>query len=227
VLVFDEIDKAEEHDFLYALLGELYRKTVICITNDPAWLARLEDRLRSRLLPETLEFRPYTQDETKGILLQRIEYAFIPAAWPEDALNPIVEAATAAGDIRAGLFLLREAGRAAEEAGAKRILPEHAQAAIGRLPRIADAKAGLLEDDEQAVLAIVKQQSGAGMGDLYRAYEEAGGKATYKTFQRRIEKLEKAGLVTTARKTGGVEGNTTVVELKGTRTLAEYARPDA
>src|SRR3989338_3973403 len=33
VFVFDEIDKAEEFDFVYAILEDLYRKSVIMITN--------------------------------------------------------------------------------------------------------------------------------------------------------------------------------------------------
>jgi cell division control protein 6 len=226
VLVFDEIDKAEEHDFLYNLLGGLYKKSIIAITNDSSWVARLEDRLRSRLLPENLEFKPYGKDETKAILLQRIDYAFVPGAWDAQAVNVVVERTFAARDIRTGIFLLREAGRAAEEAGSRRILPEHVQAALERLPRLEESKAAGLEDDEQLVLGTIKEHSGKLMGDLYQAYEQAGGKATYKTFQRRIERLEKAGLAVTRRVTGGREGNSTAVEYTGSKTLAEYARPD-
>ena len=78
VFVFDEADKLEDLDFLYMIMEEIYRKTIILITNYREWVTSLEDRIKSRLMPEMIEFRPYNYEETKGILKQRAEYAFHP-----------------------------------------------------------------------------------------------------------------------------------------------------
>src|SRR3989338_4297890 len=50
VFVFDEIDKAEDVDFIYFILENIYRKTVIIVTNYKSWLDDLDERLKSRLL---------------------------------------------------------------------------------------------------------------------------------------------------------------------------------
>ena len=47
VLVLDEVDKLEDNDFLYAFLEEIYRKTIILITNYKEWIAELDSRIKS------------------------------------------------------------------------------------------------------------------------------------------------------------------------------------
>ena len=58
VFFFDEIDKAEELDFLYSILEEIYRKSILIITNDVDWVKNLDPRIKSRLMPEIMEFKP-------------------------------------------------------------------------------------------------------------------------------------------------------------------------
>ena len=47
VFVFDEIDKAEELDFLYSLLEGVYRKSMLIITNDSGWANNVDPRIKS------------------------------------------------------------------------------------------------------------------------------------------------------------------------------------
>lgn len=221
VFVFDEIDKVEDYEFLYSILNDVEKKTVILITNYKDWIAKLEDRIRSRLLPEQLEFKPYTKEETKEILKQRIGYAFVPGVWAQDAFDLVAARAGELHDVRGGLFLLRQAGLAAEEAGQKRIALAHAHTALERLGNFTEEKAADLVDDEKLVLELVKNNSGKKIGELFEAYTTKGGIGTYKTFQRRIEKLEKGGLITANKTFGGKEGNTTVVTYQQP-TLTEF-----
>ena len=80
--MFDEIDKAEDLDFLYALLNDIYKKSIVLITNYKNWLDTVEDRIKSRLLPEVLEFAAYDSTQTKEIMKPRVGYAFAaPYAW--------------------------------------------------------------------------------------------------------------------------------------------------
>ncbi len=211
VFVFDEIDKVEDFDFLYSILNDIEKKTVVLITNYKDWIAHLEDRVRSRLLPEILEFRQYTKEETKEILKQRVGYAFVPGVWSQDAFELAANRAGELHDVRAGLFLLRQAGLAAEEAGQKRIALAHAQKAIEKLSSFENQKVISLEDDETLVLGLVKSNSGKKIGELFELYTKQAGTGTYKTFQRRIEKLEKSGMISVNKTFGGKEGNTSVI----------------
>ena len=81
VFCFDEIDKVDDYDFLYAILSDIYKRSVLIITNYPDWLSKLEHRIQSRLLPESLGFKPYSAGETQEILKQRKEVAFVPHVW--------------------------------------------------------------------------------------------------------------------------------------------------
>ncbi|MEM4239583.1 MAG: AAA family ATPase [Candidatus Woesearchaeota archaeon] len=212
VFVFDEIDKAEDLDFLYALLNDIYKKSIVLITNYRDWLNDVEDRIKSRLVPEILEFAAYDSEQTKEILKQRTSYAFVPGVWQADAFTMLADKAGEMRDVRKGLYLLREAGLAAEEKASRKITVEHAQKAIDKLSEFIKKDKEDLDNDLQLVLDVVKAQSGSRIGDLFKAYAEKGGPSAYKTFQRKVEKLSKAGLVETEKITGGKEGNTTIVK---------------
>ncbi len=212
VFVFDEIDKAVDLDFLYALLNDIYKKSIVLITNYRNWLNDVEDRIKSRLVPEILEFAAYDSHQTKEILKQRTGYAFVPGAWQADAFSMISEKAGELCDVRKGLYLLREAGLAAEEKASKKISVEHAQKAIDKLSEFMKKDTEELDDDTQLILGIAKENSGSRIGDLFKTYAEKGGKSAYKTFQRKIDKLNKGGFIETEKITGGKEGTTTLVK---------------
>ena len=108
VFAFDEIDKLEDYDFLYLILEEIYRKTIILITNYRKWILDLDERIRSRLTAEMRAFKPYNAQETKGILKQRIGYAFIPNTWEDSAFELAAIKADELGDIRTGLYHLKQ-----------------------------------------------------------------------------------------------------------------------
>jgi hypothetical protein len=56
---------------------------------------------------------------------------------------------------------------------------------------------------------------------LFKKYQKSGGKGTYKTFQRRVEKLSKGGFVNTKKVVGGKEGTTTIISEKN-KSLDEF-----
>ncbi len=220
VFVFDEIDKAEDYEFLYSLLTDIYKRSIILITNYKEWLTDIEARLQSRLVPEVLEFKEYNREETEGILKQRIEYAFVSDVWSPDAFSLIAKTAFELKDIRMGIHLLRESGLAAEEKASKKILLENAKIAVQKIQELSLKNSADLEEDTQLALAVCKEQSGGKIGDLFKIYKERGGQGTYKTFQRKIAKLEQNNFIT-ATKVTGKDGNTTLISAKE-RKLTEY-----
>ena len=62
-----------------------------------------------------LEFKPYSREETRGILQHRVELAFVPKVWQTNAFEKIVDKTYDLKDLRSGLYLLHEAGLGAEE----------------------------------------------------------------------------------------------------------------
>jgi archaeal cell division control protein 6 len=213
VFVFDEIDKAEDLDFLYYVLEEIHKKAVFLITNYKTWMLELDERIKSRLVPELLEFKQYNKEETKQILQERLRYAFYDGVWSDDSFKLIYEKAYEAKDIRTGLFLLRESALIAEDSSSKKISEEHVKKALRKIDEFTIKNKDLLEEETQIIYEIVKQRSGSKIGDLYKEYTKRGGNSSYKTFQRKINKLEEAKFVSTKKQTG-TGGNTTIVEKK-------------
>lgn len=221
VLVFDEIDKAAEFDFLYSLMQELLKKSVILITNYKSWLIELDERIKSRLTPELLAFNEYSGRETLEILKQRRGHAFVPGVWEEEAFSIVSQRATAAKDIRTGLFLMREAAAKAEAAANRTITAEHVKQALAGMDEFTIKNSQDLKEDEQAIYTIIKEHSGKKIGELYNLYKKTGGEASYKTFQRKIAALDEGNFVTLERQTGE-GGNTTIVHRQTTTKLTEF-----
>ena len=222
VFVFDEVDKLEDLDFLYMILEEIYRKTIILITNYKDWLIDLDERIKSRLMPELIEFKPYNFEETKGILKQRTEYAFYPNVLSNEAFELIAKKTFELQDMRIGLHLMKEAARIAEDKSSRKILLEHAQQALQKIDEFTIKKTADLASDEQMILDLVKNNSGKRIGDFFKIYQDNGGKLVYKSFQRKIEKLEKSKFIVVEKTAGGDEGNTTIIKHNSERKLTDF-----
>lgn len=222
VLAFDEIDKAEDFDFIYSLLEGIHRKSILLITNFKETITSLDPRIISRLTPEMLEFAQYSPSETHGILKERKGYAFVTGVWEEEAFTKVADTCAELKDIRSGLYLLREAGLAAEEASSKKILFEHASIAVSKLNEFTIKNTEELADEKQRVLALIKEHSGLKIGDLFTHYQHLGGRATYRTFQRTIERLAQGKFILAEKTQGGAEGNTTIVKAIDHKKLTEF-----
>ena len=223
VFAFDEVDKLEEIDFLYSILEEIYKKSVILVTNYKDWFEDLDDRVKSRLMSEVLEFKPYNLEETRDVLKQRAEYAFVPDVFENDAFELIVKKTAETQDIRVGLHLMREAGNIAEEKSSRKITLEHAKKAATKINEFTIKKSSDLTEDEQNILNIIKKNSEKKIGELYTIYKEQGGELVYKSFQRKIEKLQKNKFISVKKLSGGAEGSTSIVKYAtATKKLTEF-----
>ncbi len=222
VFAFDEVDKLEEIDFLYAILEEIYKKSVLLVTNYKDWFEDLDDRVKSRLMSEVLEFKPYNLSETKDVLKQRVNYAFIPNVFDDNAFELIVKKTAESQDIRVGLHLMRESGNIAESKSSRKITLQHANEAIKKINEFTIKKSTDLTEEEQKILNLIKKNSEKKIGDLYTIYKDQGGELVYKSFQRKIEKLQNNKFIT-VEKTSGKGGNTSIVQYAGsTKKLTEF-----
>jgi len=192
-IALDEIDKAKEYDFLYQIVENIPKFTLIMITNEKGFLATMDQRIRSRLVVEELEFPPYKRDEVKTILENRKKEAFAPGSWGKEAFDLVVERCYPHSDIRAGLVLMREAGREAEKNAAKKITVEHVMRAKSGVVEAQIESSSALDEREKKVLRVIKDNKGIETGKLAIALKEEGLDVPDSTLRRILQKLDKGG----------------------------------
>ncbi|MCC5994110.1 MAG: AAA family ATPase [Candidatus Aenigmarchaeota archaeon] len=119
IVVLDEVDQLVKNDssVLYDLLRiENYTKQkigLIFISNDKYVFRNVEERIRSSLNLEEIEFKPYTFLEMKDIVEERMKEAFVAY---EDGVSALIAARAAEkGDVRIALEILLKAGRIAKD----------------------------------------------------------------------------------------------------------------
>lgn len=223
VFVFDEIDKIEDHDFLYTIIENIYRKSIILISNYKDWISNLDGRIKSRLLPDLIEFLPYNENETTEILKQRLKYAFVNEVWNQEAFNKVASKTCEMQDIRSGLYLLKESGEIAQGESSKKITADHVATAIKKLEDFTVKDKENLQDDSRSILQLIKENQNSKIGSLFKLYNETGGDISYKTFQRRIKKLEIDGFIH-VKKVTDKEGNTSIIKTKDiSKKLSEFS----
>ena len=221
VVVLDEVDKLEDQDLIYTLLEDIYRRSLILITNYEDCLEKIDSRIISRLTPETLKFNAYNKIETKEILKQRVFYAFVKDAWNEGAFNLIAEKTFELSDIRLGLFLLKEAGLIAESESSKTVNLKHAEKAISKLADFKIRNNSELTEEENKILDLIKDNSGRSATEIYDAYNKVGDK-TYRTFYRKLKDLEKAKLISIEEVEKEHGGKRSIINYGYTKRLNEF-----
>lgn len=222
VFVFDEIDKIEDFGFLYMILEEIYRKSIFMITNNREWSFNLDKRIKSRLIPEIVNFKPYNLNEVNGILRQRMESAFYDNIWENEAFEHLVKKTYELEDIRSGLFLMRESGQIAENDSSKKINKEYVEKSIEKLDSFFIKSSDTLKDETRVIFNIIKKHSNIKSGELFKIYQKEGGKIAYKTFQRNIKKLQQDKFISVKKIIGGVDGSTSIINLNINKKLSDF-----
>jgi len=215
VFAFDEIDKIEDYDFLYFILTEIHRKTLLLVTNDYNWGDKLDERIKSRLTPEVLEFKSYEPFEIKDIMKERVKYGFYQNVWNTDAFDEIAKKAAEYDDVRAGITLLKVAGEIAEQSGSRKVTLQHAQEAVNKTSAFKIKMTSDLAEEEQHVLEICKNNSGKTTGALYATYAELGGQKSMKTFSRNLQRLETKKLIKLDATGEGFAGKSSIITYIG------------
>ena len=126
------------------------------------------------------------------------------------------------GDLRTGLFLLKEAGETAEGKAARKIGLEHAQAALNKLKEFKIRSSDALEENENEILDIIKTNSGRTTTEIFEEYKKKGGEKTYRTFSRRIQDLKKARVISTEETTWDGPGKVTKVHYGSIKKLSDF-----
>lgn len=221
VFIFDEIDKLDDFDYLYTILEDIYRKSIFLITNYKESYDALDERIKSRLGVEFLYFRPYNQDEIQGILEERKKYAFVPEIWENVAFDKVVEKTAQLGDLRVGLYMLREAGNLAEEKSLKKISLEQVEEAVHKADEFQIKEKEGLDEELIMILDLIKNNTPSRIGDLFNLYETHSGKLGYKSFKRKIDKLKEGKFISTKQDSSG-GGMTTIISYGAEKKLTDF-----
>jgi cell division control protein 6 len=239
ILVLDEIDYLVNsmkntigHDnLLYDLTRANERLgagmlSIIGISNDLKFKESLDPRVLSSLNEEELVFPPYTVEEIKSILLQRIPIAFRLGVVTDGAVN--LAAALSArehGDARRAVDLLRVAGEIADREGNSLVVDEHVRVAMNRIEqdRIVDALRSLPFHEKLVLLSCLGNSSssnsgGYSTGGVYENYSLLCSRvATEPLTQRRVSgilsELDLQGIISADIVNSGRHGRTKKVRV--------------
>jgi len=218
VICLDECDKVDSNDIIYDLLENIYKKTIILITNNKSWLDKVDMRIKSRLNPELLEFKPYNYEETLGILKQRIEYAFHPNIFSKESLELIAKKTFELSDLRTGIYLLKESGDIAEFKNKNKIELNDVEESIKKLDNFKIKSSKDLNDVLNEILELTKLNDGKSSRDLFEIY----GKDSYKTFKRKLDELERNKLISMKEVNFGANGRKIIVSYGSLKRLSEF-----
>ncbi|MDO8628688.1 MAG: AAA family ATPase [Nanoarchaeota archaeon] len=221
VIVLDEADKITDESIVYQLLEDPYMKSLILISNDADYLMSLDNRIASRLNAEVINFEPYNYEETYTILQKRVHHAFVQNVFDKEAFDIIAQKTFSLRDIRAGLFLLKEAGEIAETAASRKIILKHAEQAAEKLDNFKIRSSETLNDADKELLEIIKKHSGKTSSEIFSHYQKTGGEQTYRTFQRKLETLTKNRVIS-KKEVAVYPGRATKIYYGSVKSLEDY-----
>ncbi len=204
IVVLDEVDQLllteANSKLLYDLLRvveyEKLRIGIVLISNDVSLTSRLDPRIRSSLTEQAIVFNPYTPEQLKAILSERVELAFLKGAVEKDVVNVAAgHAAKLGGDARVALESLLKAGRIAERANKGKLLVEHLKEAFEDADAVSALK-GLkhLAQEELGLLKFVAENEPVHSGKIYGFFSEKGS-LKERRLRDILSRLEKQGLV--------------------------------
>lgn len=219
VVCLDEIDQLifRDQEALYDLLriGQYVKNPVglVLISNDPHVFAGLEPRVRSSLNVAEIEFRAYSLEEMRDILLDRVKHGFHAGVVDSTVVLLCANhAVQKGGDVRVGLECLLRAGRLAEQEGSGRVRAEHAKNILINVkkvkPKIIEERVSEVERDILKVLGKTELMS----GELYRAYSKAvKNPVAERSFRNYVNHLAEVNLIKIKKSGKKIRGSTRLI----------------
>lgn len=218
IVCLDEVDQLvyKDPNALYDLLrinqyiGNPFG--LVFISNNPNVFMGVEPRIKSSLNIEEIEFKPYTLDEMKKILEDRIRLAFHSV---EQGVVLICanHALENGGDVRIGLQCLQKAGRIAENENSNKLRVEHVKKVLSQVRKV---KPEILKEkiskNEKKILEVLGNKRNVLSVDLYREYSsKVSDPVTNRVFRKYIGHLAEAGLITVRERKRKIKGRANVV----------------
>jgi cell division control protein 6 len=208
---------------LYILLRshEAYPGTrigvIVIISDMDVDLSRVLDaRVSSVFRPTEIYFPPYTAEEVRTIIGERVQQGLYMGCLSPDMFELVVEQTQKSGDLRVGIDLLKRAGLNAEKRASRKIEREDICGAyeVSRYLHLASSVKSL-KPEEKTVLGIMARHAGNGgemnAGDVYQVVKEKT-KLGYTRFYEIIRKLDAMRILNLEYRDG--KGRTRVITLR-------------
>lgn len=229
VLVLDEVDFLVRNfgdDLLYELTRcneglEKGSMTLIGISNDLKFKEMLDPRVLSSLSEEELVFPPYTVEELRAILFDRVKLAYEDGVVEEATVNLCAAlAGSEHGDARRAVDLLRVSGEIAEREGAKKVEEKHVRLATQKIEhdRMIEALSSLPTHEKLVLTGVLRVRQANSTGEVYSEYTNACRRLGMEPLTRRrvsglISELDMLGLISASVRSKGRYGRTKKIAL--------------
>jgi len=235
IVTLDEIDfviRKDGPDLLYDLtrltddeIDMKERVSIITIVRDSSFRNMLDESTLSTLRQNTIFLNPYTEDELRSIITDRVKEAFYEDAVSQEAIDLIADIGSKNGDARYAIELLERAGMHADHRKAAKVLPEHvrhANASIHPVIRQEIVK-DLTTQQKLTLLAIAiklrtTQKAYSTMGEVEESYKSLCEEfnlpvRSHTQIWEYIQYLQNCDVITTKLSSKGQRGQTTLIGL--------------
>jgi cell division control protein 6 len=192
------------------------RTGLFAIISDIEFRYLLDKNVNSVFIPQEIIFDPYTRDEMRSILLERVKVGFYPDVISDEVLDEITDKTMSNGDLRVGIDLLGLVGNIAEANASKIVTEEHLESAIRNANSISlKSTISNLSGNERVLFNIILEanEEDRVAGNLYELLN-AIKPLSYASFDRLLNKLEFLRLIDLRFTGKGMMGNSRVIILR-------------
>jgi len=216
----------EINNVLYPLLRsyesfEGTRIGVILILSDmDVDLSRsIDARVSSVLCPTDVYFPPYSEEEVRTIISERVMQGFYPGVISADMMNLVVTQTLKGGDLRVGIDLLKRAALSAERKAKRAIEREDICGAylMSQYLRLSFSLKSLKAEEREIIkrlAELAKDKKDMIAGEVYKTIRESH-EISYTRFYEMIKKFDLMRLIDLEYRSGtGEKGRTRVISLR-------------
>ncbi len=235
IVTLDEIDfviRKDGPDLLYDLtrltddeIDMKERVSIITIVRDIAFRTMLDESTLSTLRQNTIFLEPYTEDQLRDIIADRVKEAFYEDVVSKEATDLIADIASKNGDARYAIELLERAGMHADHRQSLKVLPEHVRHANASIhPVIRQEIVKDLTTQQKLILLAISiklkttQKAYTTMGEVEESYKRLCEEFTFPVRSHTqlweyIQYLQNCDVITTKISSKGQRGQTTLIGL--------------
>jgi len=192
------------------------RTGLFAVISDIEFRYILDKNVNSIFIPQEIVFNPYTYNEMRDILKERVKAGFYPDVISDELLEEVTENTNSMGDLRVGIDLLGLLGNIAESDASRTIEKRHLQSALQSNSSIS-LKNTLenLSEKEKILLKLIMESEEQHLiaGNLYKNLNDKKP-LSYASFDRLLNKLEFLRLIDIKFTGKGSKGNARVIVLR-------------
>lgn len=196
VVILDEVDQLADKGVLYDLYTLPNFSMVMIANREVDLFAEMGDRINSRLRSsQRIQFGKYSQSELVSIVEGRVRQGLDPNAIADEQIEQI--AATAEGDARVAIGILRAAARRVERDGLEAISESTVREVVPETrDELKRSNIEKLNDDQTILYEIIEEAGEIDPGELYARYMgETSNPKTRRTVRNYLTKMRHYDLV--------------------------------